>query len=161
MPLADTLEDLYNFDGIEEGTRAVFEAANMVAYTRQNAATLEKETERIEIRYRLGGATGHFRVMADGSKRPDAWDGQLLLQVVTPCAANDHHTRQVALARSVAANLEALLNKDGVLPYHWINDIPMDAGTTPTIKTEDGYEYTTLTYNLPVCIRSEAWPEQN
>jgi hypothetical protein len=160
---APTLEALY--DPETDFERAISKLAVEsfgfeTVITRENAREFDKPTDRLEIRFRNGEATGHKQQCPDGFLRLDAWRGQLSLQVITSLRKTDEnvHGKQRAQIRAFASILAGCQELNDLLPFHSVNDV-VDTGTTPTIKTEDGYEATTLNYSVHFNVRLDAWPQ--
>lgn len=165
MPSANTIEELYDIENpMDAGALTLLVNAGVPAYTRLTLPRLSKPVPRVEVQFRLGSATGHKRVMADGTMRNDAWEAQLALQIITrPGVESDVHDsasdEHGALRSLVRSKAEAMfMDLDDLLPYHSVNNID-DSGTTATLKSEDGFDVSTIIYALHVNIRTNAWPE--
>jgi hypothetical protein len=160
---AANLEDLYDPETDFEraiSQLAIRETVSEIVITRENAKEFEKPTDRLEVRFRNGEATGHKQLCPDGFSRPDAWRGQLSIQVITALrnTSENVHGKQRAQVRAFVSMLAQSKDLSDLLQFHAVNDI-LDTGTTPTIKSADGYEATTLTYSVHFNVRPDAWPQ--
>ena len=161
MPSVDNIEQVYDVESpLEEAVKAILDALGFNTYTRTNAPDLSKEIERVEVIAKLGAATGHLRTLpmiAGGlTVRPDQWQCQLALQLITRAEVGDTtHTTRRATLRNVAAGLQHTVS----LPFHAILGQVMDSGTSHTLKPSDGFEFTTLTYNFTIGVLPDAWPQ--
>lgn len=160
--LSDERIALYDVEtAVEEAVRAVFQTYSLNPYTRKNAPQLKTQVERVELRFRLGETTQHFTEDKQGVLRHDSWTGTLTVQLFTKSAPNDDaHPKKRATIRALLADIQTLLNDPAILPLHSINDVSVDTGTSPALKLEDGFELSSLNFNLAVCIRPDAWPEE-
>jgi hypothetical protein len=154
-------------NSLSEGLRNVILAAfqGRPVFTRKNASKLRKDSNRIEISFVPGEATRHAFTIdkVQSLCRWDAWRGQFLVQIITKArsekeqeAGVDVHDDWRAEIRNIMEDLPGLLTSD-LCPYHLVSE-SIASGTTPTLKSEDGWEACTLAYGVYFSIRSDAWP---
>lgn len=148
---------------LEESLRTWFLAQDPVIYaaTRQNIE-FQKKTPRVEIKAMIGQATGHRNICPDRILRYDAWRFQLGIQVVTmlkPSSVNESHESYVGTVREKCAVVAQESWSDLVnFPHSYMAEPLRDTGTQDTLKTTDGFEYSTLGYSGIIVIRQTAWP---
>ena len=149
---------------LEEAIRSWFVSQDIAAITRQNQpANFIQARPRVEIRCRIGAATGRRHICPDGILRFDAWAFDLAINAVTSPdgnqAQNTLHEDYLALIRSYASSLggPSCFLDTANFPLHYIAEPIRDGGTDDTLKTEEGVEYSVLTYSGIFCIRHSAW----
>jgi len=159
-----SLDDIYKLRPVlEEAIRATFEAMSFVALTRLNAPEkFQQATPRVEIKCRIGAATGRRHIFTDGSMKFDAWRFQAAFQAVTiPVSTesgNSTHEDYVARIRAECSSLaQASWSDTQKFPTILIAEPLQDSGTESNLKTDEGSEVSVLTYDGIVCIRTDAW----
>lgn len=110
----------------------------------------QKQRPRAELFVVAGGATGHLNT----SRRFDAFDGSLMIRLVTLPVFQQH--------RAYRAKIRSLIDLDGLaqdtnLPYHRVNKV-MDAGTSHEMQGDDDTMISTINYDLHFIIRPTAYP---
>lgn len=157
MSLAESVEQLYAFEpACESAISSIFGARGFVCYATDDGWEFDKDHEAVHIVVRQTEATGHMRVMPDKSQRPDTWNALLAVQLVTKAGVN--HAAKRATLRAECAKLFPRLNSDERLPFWRISGPLMDSGTTSVIKSDSGYESSTMVYRVHYHIRPDAWP---
>ncbi|SRR5260221_8169708 len=146
------------------GIANFFRQQDLKVYTRLNAPEdYQKFRPRIELKCAIGAATGRRHFCSDQKLRYDAFNFTLGLQAVTAPnptpAQNELHEDYVARIRNNASSLggEATFLDMVNFPGVYIAEPLKDAGIADTLKTNEGVEYSTLSYSGIVCIRHSAW----
>lgn len=157
------LDDLFELrTASEEAIRATFVAMQFTAITRANAPVdFQKARPRIEIKCSIGAATGHRFFCPDNIARYDRWRLSLALQCIT-APDNDGtsalHEVFTSRVRNTVATLAQQSWSDLVnFPLHRLAEPFRDTGDQSTLKTEEGVEYTVLSFSNVICIRETAW----
>jgi hypothetical protein len=166
MPSAN-YEDLMRIEtALSEALAGLIKAKAIPnVFTRKNYCNVELPSERIEIAFNLGEATGHEHTI-DGPAslvRYDRWRGQFTVQIITPSLdavnqekATDKHDDWRAIVRNIMEELPNLLTVANC-PYHEVGESKA-VGTTPSLRSSDGIEACTLVYAIYCGIRADAWP---
>lgn len=160
MSLVADLPTLYTPEPSVEAAAAVSIGTlqtGLLVFTSASRSDLSRDSERIEVRFTLGEATGHMHPYRGGYMRWDAWNAQLAVQLITKIADSDH-ARIRGVLRAWGSNLQSILNTSGDLVFWRVSEQAMDAGTTNLYRTESGYEASTLVFRLKIHIRPDAWP---
>ncbi len=159
-----SLDDIYQLrKSVEENVRQVFEANEFKAFTRQNAPVdFKKFRPRVEIKCQIGRATGRRKVFDNGTMKFDAWMLNLAIQAVTEPnnqdALNILHDEYVGRIRAIVSVLaQASWNDVANFPTLYIAEPFRDSGTEDVLKTSEGIEHSTLSFDGIVCIRNAAW----
>jgi hypothetical protein len=167
---------LYDYEtAIEAAVQTILVAADIPTYASFSPAELDppRPRPRVEIELQTGAATGH-RSTSTEVYRPDSFTGTLSLTVITntsdeissteePINAGARaHAQFRALVRYHCGGIETTLTDDAnagdtMLPYHSVNRF-IEAGTSPTINTENGLLASQLNWEIHFNIRPEAWP---
>lgn len=158
MPAA-SLEELFDLeDPIELAIQSVLKDRSIAAFTQREFENLPEQ--RIDIQFELGGETGHRHADRRGQFWKDAWNYRLTLGIVTPRAGDDPrvHGLYRARVRIALQYASGLLGNSALLPYHVLTGVN-EAGTSPTVRTEDDCDVSEIAYTGIVSIRSNAWPE--
>lgn len=124
---------------------------------------------RVEVTYKHGGAVTPLRIapntVPDGAPviygRNSAWSGELSIHAITdadPIGKLTHSTYR-AEVRSACALL--LSNVNGItLTQHCLQSL-VETGTTHGIRSNDGYEQTTITFHVDFSVQADAWQTLN
>lgn len=118
---------------------------------------------RIELGIRVGAATEHERPVNPNWKVRDAFNGQLLLQIVTePPAQTDTHLPSHDIHGMYRARLRYIVSQ---FRYSWnvamtthVVTMIVDARSDAVLENEDGHEISTLAWDIRFNIRTDAWP---
>lgn len=172
MPAA-TLAELYDLERpLEQAWKQVLRSNGLpIGFTQREAVDLP--VPRIDIQAALGAATGHRKAFLTGSAYLDAWSCRLSLQIVTqrqadagalteedaiarPALPEDLHNRIRAKVRLLAQYAQDKFTA-AVLPYHVLTKI-VEAGTAPSVLTEDDCDVSVVSFDCLVSIRADAWP---
>lgn len=162
---------IYDFEGaIENAVANVFSAAgfNVVTGTGGYYAPFERvgaESDfqhirpRTELVFRVNGATSPERsaIMADGSLRNSAWNGELAVVSITDPSAPGKAVH--AVYRSKVRNLLSQLGShvnETFLPCHKIQRI-LEGSTSLVYTTEDGYEQSTISFLVQFSVQADKW----
>jgi hypothetical protein len=163
MPTIEQLLDLRPV--IEEDFRNAFIAQDINAFTRQNApANFRLQRPRVEIKAKIGAATGHRFVCPDGGLRYDVWMFSLAIMCVTTpqngdSAENLQQNQYVANVRQLTSILAQGSWGDEInFPNHYIAEPLKDMGTDENLKTDDNIEYSVLSFDGKIAVRQEVWP---
>jgi len=158
------LDDLYQLRSqVEENTRTLFEANEIIALTRTNAPEeFQQVTPRVEIKCTIGAATGHRFPCPDGFARFDRWRFNLAIQAVTRPAKDGVsalHEQFLGRIRNLCSTLAQSTWEDtGTFPNIRIAEPLRDTGDNNTLKSSSGCEYSVLSFAGTLCIRESAWP---
>lgn len=155
---------LYEFERLISATLvALFNADDLAAYGVGTPAELQKSRPRVEVFINIGARfDNHYVLDAEGNRRENGWTGSFTLSAIT-LADFTIHSLYVAAIRNKAALLDQIDLVDNAsaagtpLLYHEISEVKT-AGTSPTIKPEEGYYETKLNYDFLFAIRPDAWP---
>jgi len=148
---------------LEEGWRGLFAAEGIDAITRQNAPdNLQTVTPRVEIRCKLGMATGHRFVQAPGILHFDTWFFEMALRCVTRPqnieADNLLYNNFVSRIRGMAQTFGQATWVDEInFPNHLIVEPLKDKTTDDNLQADDNEEFAILNFSGIVQIRTSAW----
>lgn len=169
---AETFNQVYDYEtAIESAIEDLFLLEGFAAdavWTPASNPELQKNRPRIEIYCASGQETGHMHSDADGTIRPDTFSGNLALRIVSNSLAESATTQEHATYRAAVRNVMAKSRRllvanaaaaDDILPYHSILDV-VEAGTSASYQSEDGYYESTISYNIKINIRPAAWPSE-
>lgn len=149
---------------VENAVKAILEPTGFAVNLQRDIKLDEKgnviplSTPRIDVQFALG-ASYNLHKMQDrfGNWWYDAWSGTLSCAVVTKRSKNNaEHGLMRAKVRRFMQTAEDKFT-EAVLPYHKLSKI-VESGTTPTVKTEDDCDDSTVTFSCIVAIRGDAWP---
>ncbi|MDB6172027.1 MAG: hypothetical protein JWL59_1338 [Chthoniobacteraceae bacterium] len=114
---------------------------------------------RVDVQLQLGQDQGHFGLTQDGKLIRDAWHGRLIIDIVTKRVGGmpNLHGKSRARVRHAVQYSSARFGEDE-LPYHVLSSIK-DGGTDPTCDTGDDCDVSSLTYDVIISVRTNAWPE--
>lgn len=165
--MSATLDQIYDIEtALEAAFKTLFEEELFTTYVTNDAAEFQKSRPRVEIMFALGSETGHNSTHST-YYRPDAFNGSLVVAVVTP-ADDTNGTAQHAQYRARVRNLMAKCRTrfksdadgdDALLPYHTVQDV-VESGTAPAYAPEDGVYISRGNYELKLNIRPDAWPTE-
>ncbi len=153
--------DIYDWERvIAEAAATVFTNAGLQAFTVYSPPEFTKVRPRIEAIFRATGETTPKReaIMPDGTRRAGAFKGELTLHAITDAdlPGKNAHGEYRAQVRSICANLGALLN-DLALKKHKVQWM-VEGATTHGIRTQDGYEQSTISFAVDFSVQQDAWP---
>ena len=146
--------ELFNFvDPILSGSVAIL-AANGITGSYLQRGTGSLETPRVELQASLGNPVGHVRITSPSSSVFDSYTATLRATVVTNTKTNDSsHPVYVYKCKGIlgdAASFLGRLPKPNVLRVR-------TTGQTPTVSSEKYLDITTITFEMLVHIRADAW----
>lgn len=160
-----TLDEIYQLrENGEEAIRSSFAAMDFAAITRQNAPEkFQQIRPRVEIKLRIGAATGHKFICPDTVARYDCFFCNVAVQCVTAPVGDSQqnvlHGVYVARVRSHMATIGQVSFTDEVnFPLVHFAEPLRDAGTDSVLDVEKGVEFSTLGFTGILCIRKTAWP---
>lgn len=148
---------------LEEGWRGLFAAQDIFAVTRQNAPdSFQTATPRVEIRCKLGAATGRRHVEAPGILHFDAWFFDMAVRCVTRPqnteADNLLYDNFVSRIRAQAQTFGQATWVDQVnFPNHLIVEPLKDTTTDDNLQSDDNEEFAILNFSGIVQVRTSAW----
>jgi hypothetical protein len=151
---------IYDFERIISTAAAqVFTNAGLDAFTVYSDPKFQKARPRVEVVFRAGGEASPKReaIMIDGSRRASAFKGELSLHAITdptPTGKNTHGEYR-AKVRSIAAVLHWTINET-LLANHKVNWM-VETTTSHGIRTQDGYEQSTITFAVDFSVQANAW----
>lgn len=158
------LDDIYQLRRqAEENVRQTFEDLDIAAVTRANfPKEFQQKTPRVEIKIAIGAATGHRFVCPDGIARYDRWRFTLAIQAVTK-PSNDGtsilHEIFLGRIRTIASTLAQITWTDSDhFPNIRFAEPLRDSGDSNTLKSNEGYESSVVSFTGTICIRESAWP---
>ena len=168
-----TIEQLYNFESaIETAIKSALLAAGIKeeygieVYTSQDETDFQNIRPRIELEFVASAPTGHRITSNATAYLPDSWEGTLQVALITNSSdgtsgVTDHSGWRARLRYELDLIESTLVSDAGgddtLLPYHSVNKF-LAAGSTPTMKPEDGYIESRLAYEIHFNIRPTAWP---
>lgn len=163
MPAIDLIAIYSLRPALEENISNAFTTLGLKAYTRLSSVDFQKVRPRVEVKITVGDHNGHKFNCPDGQQRYDQWAIALALQAVTeiPAKAEDNllHELYVAQLRAYCSTLAQSSWNDLVnFPYHAIAEPLMETGTTNSLKSDDGLEFSILSLRGVVGVRKDAWP---
>lgn len=168
ITLNTDLDVLFDFESaLESNIKSSLAAADFSAFTRLDVyESFQKVTPRVEVQMPTIGATnGHYGLCPlDSSARLDQFAFSIALQLVTipkaVAAENTAHPLSRARLRNFLSTLDVNSRLDTAnWPRHCLSNF-RDAGTEPSLETEDGFEFSVLRYDGIIGIRSTAWPTE-
>jgi hypothetical protein len=158
------IDDLMNVEpALEDGIRLILSAEGIIAITRQNAPeSFQTERPRVEIKAKVGAATGHRHVTAGGVIQYDTWFFDLALRaVVQPHnveADNLLANQYIARLRGLASTFGQSTWTDEInFPNHLIVEPLKDMTTDRTLQADDNDEFAILNFSGIVQIRTASW----
>jgi hypothetical protein len=149
----------------EAGLSQMLTKAGFTVYTRVNAPeTFKRPRPRLELKVRIGAATGHRHVCADGLARFDGFRVVVGIQTVT-APQNDGVN---ALNEAYLARLRSVMSALAAYTFDNEKDFPdiyfatpfKDSGTDDTLSLVEGIEYSLAHFESIIAIRTTAWPTQ-
>lgn len=169
---------IYDFEGILEKPLVLFFKDNEVqAITSQqviktgdkptddaneaNGYTLiefQKPRPRTEITFVPGAGAGQFAAQViSGIEMPmeTCWSGQLKLDLITDANIQSHAAYRTFIRYLIHSQLRSLNGNQ--LQQHKIQEYYRDGGTSPLMKSENGYFRTTLLFELNLSVQDYAW----
>ena len=161
MPTQQNLLAVFDFETIIAGAFAdILNGLGIAAATPETVNKLQKPRPRIECIFKVSAGRKQFTT-ENGNVRETAWGGALRLQIITDASEDNKKMHRLLLAtlRYLNPLLPALLNRTA-LPNHVINNVrtpPLDAGTSLTIQTAEGYWATLVDWEMDFSINANAW----
>lgn len=152
---ASSIISLYEFeDAIETAVKALMTTNSITAYRQRDTTTVV--TPYVDIQLTAGGGIEHYHGFTDGSRRPDVFSGSLAVGIVTDRGVNavSHSTFRATVRNIIAGFME---NINPLLSYHAILNV-LEAGTSPTLLTEENQDRSVVNFAIQFCIRTDAWP---
>ncbi len=131
--------------------------------TTDNLVAFQKARPRVEVFFIPGAGQGRFIEFnvgdVDGQPRTETvetcWKGNYRLDIITETNIATHMAFRTAV-RAVMLTAPARLNFF-YLTQHCLQPYAMDAGTTPTVKPEEGYMLSTLNLDVNFSLQDGAW----
>lgn len=150
-------ELIYGFERVfETSLKSVFDTAQIKCFTTQDTFDFQKDRPRVEVMFTPGaGQKQRPYLPAIQEEREVAFKGQYRLDLITAAAVAVHNDFRTKI-RSLVHGLPARINSVEPMQYHKLQFIN-DAGTTPTLKPEDGYYLTVMIYDVDFSIQADAW----
>lgn len=159
------LNDIYKLRSqLESSMASSLTAAGFAVVTRANApADFQQIRPRIELKAKIGAATGHRNICPDGLARYDCYRVTFAVQVVSAPSNDGISDLHEQLIGKLRATMEMLAQYTAADETNFPNvflALPLrDSGTVDTLKSEDGVEYSVLTWESIAKIRESAWPQ--
>ncbi len=119
----------------------------------------QKATPRTEAMFTEGGAIDTHRFQTyDGNYRHDLYQGSLTLRLITrprtkDGEANTAHSTYRAKIRNMMSRAKQEVEMDNLELRYLV-----PSGNSPSIKSEDGYEMSTMTFQITFGIKTGVWP---
>jgi hypothetical protein len=139
----------------------------LVAITPLSDPKFQNLRPRTEVTFKLGGAVTPLRIapstVPDGwpilAGRNSAWTGEVTFHAITDAAPPGKlvHSEYRATVRNVLATIFTVVNNGTNLPYHSINSL-VESSTTHGVRTNDGFEQSSITYHTDFSLNAAAWP---
>lgn len=140
-------------------TNAGFAAS---AYTGQTPPELQRKRPRVEVQFKQGGMEVPIRQLNDGTYRPQAFHGELMVAAITDVTgtAKQTHGDYRGKVRSFCYTLLPRVNNSakvqGGLQYHKILSA-IESGTTLGFNPEKGEETSVISFRVQFCINSQGF----
>ncbi len=161
---------VYDFESVlERGLQALLTALNIKSFTTQDfgrnnadgtpVIDFQKDRPRVEILFTTSAGQGQFRpLLVDGIEVPveTSFKGQYRLDIITAPAMSIHAAYRTMI-RAVMHTQLLGVNGTDPMTFHRIQRFYQDAGTSPTIKADEGYMRTILSFEIDFSIQNEAW----
>lgn len=178
MPTPQQLAAVYDFEAVfENALKAVLTAAEVKAFTSQlipstgdaaEDATLaaqgfeildfQKDRPRVEIFFTPGAGMGQLIQHPEtGAETETAWKGGYALRLITAADMRIHRAFRT-LVRYQCHRLRGVVNGVAPMTLHCLQFL-RDAGTSPTIKSEDGLFESALQFEIDFSIQGNAWAQ--
>lgn len=128
-------------------------------YTAQDAPEFQRARPRVEVQFKLGGTEIPIRQLNDGTFRPQAFHGELMVAAITDSNADGKttHGEYRAKVRSFCYQILPLVNNvSGGLTLHRVNSM-IEQGTTQGFAPERGEETSVLSFRVQFSIHGSAW----
>lgn len=159
-----TAVDLYDFEGNMATTfTPILIAAGLTALTQLDPAAFQKDRPRCEVIFRTGSAVSPPRI---GIVTPPpavnraimAYTGELEINSITPATVEGKslHSAYRAAIRQ-AMELDKIRTSVNTASNPYQIDFVTPSGSTQSIKTDDGYEMSRLTYAIQFSIKLDAF----
>jgi hypothetical protein len=157
-----TASDLYDFEtNVPDAIVPAFTAAGLQAITLSIAPDFQKPRPRSELFFRPGPAVNPPRIMlVDGKRVIAAYEGDLEITSITDTIAANKltHSAYRAAIRQLM-ELDAVRTACNLATSPYKLDFVMPAGSTETVKTDEGYELSRLTYRVQFSIKQDAFEQ--
>ena len=161
-----SVQDVYDIEGdIEAAVSGVLNDAEVTGLTPQDDPTLQKARPRAEVEAILGaGKDAHMHDLsaeadADMELVEDAWNITLQVAVITD-AEIEVHTSYRSTVRHLMATLPKRINGITLL-NHVAHGPVLHAGSSPMLKSDEGYYVTYSSFNFTISVQSDAWAKLN
>ena len=156
---APDFETLYQFDeNMQSSFAALLTAAGLTNASRGDNEDLATPFAAIE--FVTGAARDHWKLMDDGSQRPDSFNAKLTIGIKTNrgvAAQDGKQAEWKAIIRKLFYDVKT--NFTAVkFPLYYIARI-MESGESPSLVTADDHEITGMEWDIIFGIRADAWPE--
>ena len=159
MQATDILK-LYKYeDAMNTALKTAIEALAITAVRQRDSDV--NSTPRARIQFAMSGDPfENFHRMPNGTKRGQAFRGNLLLDAITNRTreaegAEPGHATIVAKLRNMVYSF--IENINPALPYHAIMRV-LEGATIPGINAEENQDMSTINFTVDFCIRTDAWP---
>lgn len=155
MPAPD-YETIYDYEGaIEAAVKTLLTDNGITAYRQRDSD--ERVTPFAVVQLTTGAASGHMARLPNGDMRPDQFAGTLNIAIVTNRGTNnENHPTIRAKIRNLLYRFQETFTK-AELAHHSIYNV-LEAGTTPSIESEDDFDISTINFAIRFSIRHDAWP---
>lgn|GEM_PF-1749358 len=152
---ATDINDIYDYETAIETAVKTLLTDNGITAVRQRD-TAELATPRVDVQFAVGAGEDHSHVFRNGEQRPDIFNGNLRLQVVTSRNQNDtNHGTFRAKVREAIYKWRDSLNP--ILAYHAVLKV-LESGTVPDIVEDQDQDVSIVNFNIVFCVRADAWP---
>ncbi len=150
-------EQIYMLEFIlPESARQVMIANEITAYTDFVPPELQKERPRVEIMFMVGQGKGMFPRPVNGIPVEVAWMGSFQFILITE-ANMATHSRFVSKVRALMHRIGPMINNVQPMQNHKLQPFSIDAGTSSTFKSEEGFYQTALGLNVNISVQDNAW----
>lgn len=153
--------EIYDFEGqLETAIQAALVASpfELVVKVPNDTIDFQKERPRVELLVNEGGADDSRRIFTyDNAKRHDLYNATITLQLYTATRNDGHpHAQYRAKVRSAMALIFQTQINAALTNLEVRRIVP--TGATPTIKPEEGYEESAMTFAIVFGVKTSAWP---
>lgn len=148
---------------LESSIAATLTAQGFTVLTRANSPVeFQQVRPRLELKCKIGAATGHKAICPDGLTRYDTFRVSTAVQVISVPSSDGTNAAHEEYIGKVRASVDVLaqysFDDSANYPNVYLATPMRDTGTADTLKTEEGIEYSVLTWDSIVAIRQSAWP---
>lgn len=154
---------IYDFENnVAAAFAAALSAQGFTVVTASTSADFQQKRPRVELIFKPAGAVSPAIITFNGTNGRviTAYRGELVIKVVTgfSTAQKQEHATYRAGVRA-AMELDKIRNAINQTPSVYSINFVMPSGCGQTLKYQDGYEVTDLSYAIDFSIQADAWSQ--